>query len=178
MTTPHKTFVSYYHDDDQGYKEKFESLCENVVVSKSVNDGDMDSGLQIENVRQLIRDNYLRDSTVTVVLVGKRTWQKKHVDWEIGSSIRNSRNNPRSGLIGIILPTYPGYYKNEYDLHTIPPRLYYNLKCEYAEIYRWTTNRNTIKTRIHNAFNRRKRIDPDNSYTNFARDRSGERWYY
>ena len=54
-----------------------------IMVSKSVELGDIDPNLKTETIRQKIRDNYLQDSTVTVVLVGAHTWQRKFVDWEI-----------------------------------------------------------------------------------------------
>ena len=110
MNIRHNVFVSYYHAEDQYYRERFEGLfsgIHDIMVSKSVEMGDIDPNLPTERVRQIIRDKYLRDSTVTVVLVGAYTWQRKYVDWEIGSSIRKTKNNTRSGLLGILLPTYP-----------------------------------------------------------------------
>ena len=47
-----------------------------------------------------------------VVLVGTCTWQRKaYVDWEIGSSLSDTRNNTktRCGLLGIILPSNSNY---------------------------------------------------------------------
>ena len=65
---------------------------------------------------------------MTVVLIGAETWKRKHVDWEIGASIRETEHNPRSGLLGILLPTYPRPHgePNNYFPNTIPPRLYDN----------------------------------------------------
>ena len=106
----HKVFVSYHHSRDQAYRNRFDYLfghISDVVVLRSVQIGDLDPSLRTETLRQKIRDEYLRDSTVTVVLVGADTWKRKHVDWEIGASIRHTQYNPRSGLLGIILPTYP-----------------------------------------------------------------------
>lgn len=60
------------------------------MISKSVRIGDIDPNLATDTIRQKIRDEYLRGSTVTVVLVGPETWQRKHVDWEIGASIRHT----------------------------------------------------------------------------------------
>ena len=133
----HRVFVSYYHAEDQYYRERFEGLfsdIHDIMVSESVEIGDIDPDLKTETIRQKIRDEYLKDSTVTVVLVGAHTWQRKFVDWEIGSSIRQTQHNSRSGLLGILLPTYPGYANNSYDPHTIPPRLYDNIKCDFAKI--------------------------------------------
>lgn len=180
MNNKHRVFVSYHHDEDQQYRESFEHLFSelyDIYVSESVKMGDIDPNLPVERIHQIIRDEYLRDSTVTVVLVGAHTWQRKFVDWEIGSSIRKTKYNPRSGLLGILLPTYPGYPTNTYDPYTIPPRLYDNVQCEFATIYPWCQEPYKVQGWIHEAFNRRNEDPPpDNSYPSFARNRSTERW--
>jgi hypothetical protein len=175
----HNVFVSYHHANDQAYRDHFERLFAqmyDVMVSKSVQIGEIDQNLKTETVRQKIRDEYLRNSTVTVVLIGSQTWQRKHVDWEIASSIRQTQYNSRSGLLGIILPTYPRNDQSEYDPYTIPPRLYDNIQCGFAKIYNWSNNPAEVKNWIHEAFNRRDTINPDNSFPNFVNNRSGERW--
>ena len=181
MSYRHKVFVSYYHSEDQAYRELFEGLfseIHNIMVSESVEIGDIDPDLSTERIRQIIRDDYLRDSTVTVVLVGAHTWQRKYVDWEIGSSIRDTQHNPRSGLLGILLPTYPRPPEKpeNYYHHTIPPRLHDNIECEFAKIYNWSNDPDTVQSWIHDAFIRRKEIQPDNSRDSFAKNRSGKRW--
>ena len=180
MNERHKVFITYYHDEDQNYRERFEGLFSvyyDIMVSKSVELGDIDPYLNTETIRQKIRDEYLRDSTVTVVLVGARTWQRKFVDWEIGSSIRETQYNSRSGLLGILLPTYPSFSTNTYNPHTIPPRLYDNIQCGFAKIYGWSNDPDTVQSWIHDAFLRRDEVTPDNSYPSFKQNRSGERWY-
>lgn len=176
----HKVFVSYHHANDQLYRDYFERLfagIHNVMVSRSVQIGDIQEGLTTETIRQKVRDEYLRDSTVTVVLVGSQTWQRKHVDWEIGSTIRDTRYNPRSGLLGIILPSYPRLNQTSYDPNTIPPRLHYNVACGYAKLYNWSNDPNEVSGWIHDAFVRRSTVIPDNSYPSFANNRSADRWY-
>ena len=177
----HKVFVSYHHDNDQSYKDYFKTLFADIydtMVSKSVEDGDYHPNLKTDTIRQKIRDKNLRDSTVTVVLVGAETWKRKHVDWEIGSSIRQTQYNSRSGLLGIILPTYPGFATNTYDPHTIPPRLYDNIKCGFTKIYNWSDDPDKVQSWIHDAFKRRnENPPPDNSRDPFKNNRSGERWY-
>lgn len=175
----HKVFVSYHHANDQVYREDFERLfarTHEIMVSKSVQIGDIDPYMKKETIRQKIRDEHLRDSTVTVVLIGSQTWQRKHVDWEIGSSIRDTQFNPRSGLLGIILPTYPRNDPSKYNKHTIPPRLHDNIECGFAKIYNWSTDPAAVQQWIHEAFERRNRINPDNSFPNFANNRSGDKW--
>ena len=81
MNNRHKVFVSYHHDNDQVYNRNlFEELFSDIfdiMVSKSVQIGDLDPNLKTDTIRQKIRDEYLRDSTVTVVLIGKETSEKK-----------------------------------------------------------------------------------------------------
>ena len=178
----HKVFVSYHHANDQYYKDSFETLFAKIydtMESKSVEDGDIDPNLKTETIRQKIRDENLRDSTVTVVLVGTETWKRKHVDWEIGSSIRATKNNTRSGLLGIVLPSYRGPNEDmgKYNPYTIPPRLYDNIVCGFAKIYNWSDDPDTVQSWIHDAFKRRHEDPPpDNSRLSFKNNRSGERW--
>lgn len=176
MSNKHKVFVSYHHGNDQDYREDFESILADISVIKSVRIGDIDENLKTETVRQKIRDEYLKDSTVTVVLIGEDTWKRKHVDWEIGSSLRHTQNNPRSGLLGIILPTYPRKSTSEYSRYTIPPRLHDNIDCGFATIHNWSTNPNLIQSWIHEVFEQRFNKDPDNSRVSFTNNRSGSQW--
>lgn len=175
-TKVHKVFVSYHHTPgDQAYRNDFEKLFNDyhqIIISKSVQIGEIDPNLTTETIRQKIRDEYIRDSTVTVVLIGPETWKRKHVDWEIGTTIRHTESNPRGGLLGILLPTYPLYSKNQYNPYTIPPRFYYNLECGFAKIYKWSTNPIEVQKWIHEAFERRNVITPDNSYPSFANNRT------
>lgn len=176
----HKVFVSYHHStSDQKYRDDFEKLFaekHGVMISKSVQIGDIDSNLKTDTIRQKVRDEYLRDSMVTVVLIGSETWKRKHVDWEIGSSIRDTEYNPRSGLLGILLPTYPRSDSTKYNRHTIPPRLSDNIQCKFASIHNWNTDPAVVQKWIHEAFERRNKIDPDNSFPNFVNNRSADEW--
>ena len=179
----HRVFVSYYHTEDQDYRDLFEGLfsdIHDIMVSESVEIGDIDdTRLSTDRIRQIIRDDYLRDSTVTVVLVGAHTWQRKFVDWEIGSSLRHTEKNKRSGLLGILLPTYPRRFgdTSKYNRYTIPPRLSDNIACGFAKLYNWSDDPDQVQSWIHEAFKRRHEDPPpDNSRPSFKNNRSGERW--
>jgi hypothetical protein len=187
ITLKHKVFVSYHHDNDQYYRNLFEGLFSsfyNILVSKSVQIGDIDPNLKTETIRQKIRDEYLKDSTVTVVLIGTETWKRKHVDWEIGSSIRSTNYNSRSGLLGIFLPSYPLKFDSKekkwlFNNFTIPPRLYYNWiepSKRFAQLYKWSDDPSEVQRWIHIAFEDRNKIIPDNSYPPFVNNRSGDCW--
>lgn len=99
----HKIFISYHHDNDQAYKEAL--INSDVFFDYSVDTGDIDDNLDDEAIRQKIRDEYLKDSTVTIVLVGLQTKYRKHVDWEMYSSMYNGKVNKQSGILIINLPS-------------------------------------------------------------------------
>lgn len=104
MTIPkHKVFISYHHANDQSYKEGL--VNSGIFIDASVDTGDIDDSLNDQAIRQKIRDEYLRDSTVTIVLVGIETKNRKHVDWEIYSSMYDGQVNKKSGVLVINLPS-------------------------------------------------------------------------
>ena len=102
----HKVFISHHHGNDQWYKEKLVEFGEkySIFVDRSVDTGDIPDEWTDQQIRREIRDRYLRDSTVTVVLVGTETRRRKHVDWEIHSSMYDGSVNRRSGMVVIDLP--------------------------------------------------------------------------
>lgn len=119
-TPRHKVFISF-HEGDIKYKQDFVRMMGKRILDRSVDTGNIDdSDLKTATVRQKIRDEYIRDATVTIVLIGPRTWQRKHVDWEIGSSIRKTKKNSRCGLLGILLPNHPNHGKKR-NVHFLPP---------------------------------------------------------
>ena len=179
MSKVHRVFVSYHHANDQGYKNVFEvkfGKQYGVIVPNSVGMDDIDPNLKEETIRQKIRDEFLRQSSVTVVLLGTQTWQRKHVDWEIAASIRATEKNPRSGLLALMLPSYLKANNNKMDLHTIPPRLADNVDNGYAVVHKWTENPGDLQDLIHQAYLNKGRILPNNSRTMFSRNRAGMRW--
>lgn len=108
----HNVFVSYHHKNDQEYKEALISWAEKNQIFKdySVALGDIPDDWDDQKVREIIRDEYLRESTVTIVLVGKETKYRKHVDWEIYSSMHDGKKNKKSGIIVILLPSAKSEY--------------------------------------------------------------------
>ena len=182
QTDRHKVFVSFHHED-QVYKDLFVRMMGDDIVDKSVEDGDIDPNIKIATTRQKIRDDFIADATVTIVLVGPCTWQRKHVDWEIGSSLKKTRKNPRCGLLGILLPNHPDFEEENYDPHLIPPRLADNCEDDdpYACIHDWPSQNcrlsqqetDQIRRWIHRAFKRRKGTPPNNKRKQFGENRPG-----
>ena len=103
----HRVFISHHHANDQAYKESLVRYGEEheIFQDVSVDTGDISDELSDERIREKIRDEYLRDSSVTIVLVGEETKGRKHVDWEIYSSMIDGQVNKRSGILAINLPS-------------------------------------------------------------------------
>ena len=146
----HKVFVCYHHDSDQAYKDMLVELGEQnqIFIDRSVDTGDIADGLDDGYVRELIRNEYLRDSTVTIALVGTETRRRKHVDWEIYSSMYDGTVNKRSGILVINLPTTGSklacapHGEAEKDLYPdITPWTSINTRADYERRYPYMPDR-------------------------------------
>ncbi len=181
VSTP-KVFISYYHEDDQKYKDRLVQALDSKAIDKSVSPGDIhDENLLLDEIRRRIRDNHIADATVTIVLIGPCTWQRKHVDWEISASLIHRRNNPRCGMLGLLLPTHPDIRKRPADRNPrlIPQRLAGNIDGDnpFAVVYRWPKNGLSRKVlpRIREAFLRRNQTPwPDDRLPLFTDNRKGD----
>jgi len=176
MVDRHKVFVSYHHVDES-YRRMFEKIMGDDIVNCSVDLGDINPDINAEEIYRQIR-GYIKDASVIVVLIGKDTWQRKFVDWEIYSALRQTQSNPRCGILGIFLPTYKLNIDNTYNPHTIPPRLYSNVSGnhKFGELMTWTNNSVGIKEKIDIAFKKRNESNPDLSEKLFQKNKSGDRW--
>lgn len=176
ITTQHKVFISF-HNCDLKWKERFVEEMEGRIIDESVDTGEIvDSNRKVADVRRIIREDYIKPATVTVVLIGRKTWQRKHVDWEIGASLRATKRNARTGLVGIVLPCHPSHGSKQIDPRLIPPRLADN-SCgddPFAKIYDWPTHfaPAQVHRAIAEAFRRRTGKAPDNSREPFANSRT------
>lgn len=165
--TKHNVFISYHHKNDQTFKEELLKLNREygIFIDQSVYTGDIDETLEAQVIREKIRDEYLRDSTVTILLVGTETKNRKHIDWELYSSMYDGKINKKSGILVINLPTikssihaahgeqeyYPGTswttlkYRYEYEERHpfLPERIIDNLLNPKAKIS--VTNWDIIK---------------------------------
>lgn len=166
----HKVFTSYYHKDDQEYKDYIDENFNKIIINKSVMDNDINSDNSDEYVKRLIREDYISDSSVIIVLVGKNTKTRKHVDWEIYAGLRGSIHG-NSGLIGILLPEMGKRYS--YD--DIPARLADNIKSGYSKMYSWDYAISNFKEIIEDAFQNRIKLKDkiDNHRQQMQRNTTG-----
>lgn len=96
----HKTFISYHHKNDQDLKNNLiETFGGEFFIDKSVNDGDINTGNTEETIMRIIREDYLSDSTVTLVIIGEETSQRPFVNSELQASLWGSNPN---GLVAVV----------------------------------------------------------------------------
>lgn len=112
----HKVFISYKKEDLQ-FKNQLVSLFgqNNVdVIDKSLNE--IIPSDNLDYVMQVLRRDYLSDSTVTIFLIGEHSSEMEGNDWqgrshqafikkEIQATLFDREGNPRSGLLGVVLPS-------------------------------------------------------------------------
>lgn len=111
----HKVFISYFHHDDQTYKDILINMQElnpdtwqlqSIFEDCSVHENEIDdTGLTSEQIRCIIRDEYIKDATVLILLCGQNTRKRKHIDWEIHAAMYDSDKNPQMWILVINLPT-------------------------------------------------------------------------
>lgn len=145
--TRHKLFISYYHKDDEEYRNKFEELFGDLFINKSVQLGDINEDLSTNYIKRLIREDYISDSSIVVVLVGENTHCRKYIDWEIYAGLDKG-----AGLIALALPSHNSYKTKKYSVSELPGRLYDNLETKYASFYDWTESRSNMVSFIEKAY--------------------------
>lgn len=173
----HKCFLSYHHDD-QSFVDQFVnsfSSATRTFIYRAVGvfSDDIINSNQSDYIMRRIREDYLSDSTVTIVMIGKCTWARKYVDWEISSTLRNDANNKRSGLMAIQSPSKSSI--------TLPDRFADNWDKDmkgngYGRFYRYPKTATELETWIEDAFQARNIRSSliDNSRQLFGKNRQCE----
>lgn len=104
----HKTFISF-KTEDEGFKLAIQSWDHVDTIDKSLNipitSDDPDY------VLRQIRENYLRDSTVTIFLIGDHSSEslgaieQYYIKKELQASLYDGQRNSKSGILGVVLPS-------------------------------------------------------------------------
>lgn len=136
--TRHKCFISYHHDDESEVARFIQTFDHNrdVLIARGIGagmSGDIINSVDKDYIMRQIREKYLRDTSVTIVLIGRETWGRKYVDWEIAASLRNTSLSPASGLLAITLPSAADYSGRQ-----LPDRLSDNVNGEDGYARWWT----------------------------------------
>lgn len=153
-----KVFISYHHAD-QAEVQQFIDVFDHehdVFIRRALGvdmANDIVNSTDTSYVMRRIREGYLKDSTVTIVLIGKCTWARRYIDWEIQASLRQGETVTPNGLIGMVLPSA--------SEHPTPPnRLSLNLLGRYgdegyARWYPYPSRKDLLVNWIEDAFQSR-----------------------
>lgn len=149
----HKVFISYHAVDAVevvDFIEKYDDVFIARAIGMEEDGSDIIDSTNVDYIRRTIREKYLKDSTVTMVLVGACTWARKFVDWEVYSSLRS--NPSPNGLLAVQLPSTQ-------TSTSAPARLKLNLPKSgeegYAGYYVTPTSAAALRTVIQLAFDAR-----------------------
>lgn len=160
-----KVFVSYHHRCDQAYYDRFASLFANgyeVITDTSI--GRKIGSDDVDYQQQVIREQHITGSSITVVLCGAETYKRRWVDWEIHMTL-----NKEHALLGIALPTAS---RNQAGQIIVPDRLQANIETGYAHWIGWTEDPNGVRAAIDTAKeNARQTRNIDNSAPRMQRSR-------
>ena len=164
----HKTFISYHHAD-QNEVDKFIRTFDHdrdVFIARAVgSDETMETLVDSDDddyVMRRIREDYLSDSTVTLVFVGKNTWTRKFVDWELAASLHQGPVAAKpNGVLAILSP--------ELSKEILPDRFVDNWQAGYAKFYPYPKNQTQLAKWVDDAFDAREDEDKRNSIKNGQR---------
>ena len=119
-----KCFISF-KKEDRNYKNYLvENFDKDYFIDKSLDEViDSEDG---DYVMQVIREKYLRDSTVTIFLIGSHSSENEGWDYlgdknyfikrELRASLHNGKGNTRNGILGVVLPEmYTKIFKGSYS---------------------------------------------------------------
>ena len=155
--TRRKCFISYYHEDEDEVQQFIDDFDHNqdVLIARGIGasiSGDIIDSTNEDYIKARIREKYLRDTTVTIVLVGKCTWARKFVDWEVAASLRNTSTASRSGLMAVTLMSAADYSGKQ-----LPARVQDNFDVEdgYARWWKYPTSARSLASMIEAAYDSR-----------------------
>ncbi|MFF8967864.1 TIR domain-containing protein [Streptomyces sp. NPDC014995] len=164
-----KCFISYHHQDEREVRQFIQDFdhMRDIFIARGIGagmPGDVLDSNSRDYIMRRVRELYLRDSTVTIVMIGQCTWARRYVDWEIASTLRDDVRNKRSGVFGIVLPSAANAPK-------APPRLEDNLASGYAQWYHYPASATQLSRMIETAYSARETVKPKNDRLLFSRNR-------
>ena len=124
----HKCFVSF-NKEDQRYRNEIDHL----FIAKDIINKGQDRGVysyDSDHTMKEIRQDYLKDSTVTIFLIGMHSSEQEgcdslgrrknyQIELELQASLHNGEINMRNGVLGVVLPEmYDLIYKGAYKCPT------------------------------------------------------------
>lgn len=119
-----KVFLSY-HRADEKYRNKIEEMLKKnkiqyYAVSQNVNF----DGKNHQHIKDII-NKHMEDCDVVICIVGRDTYSRPHVDWELHEALKGDYHY-RKGIVAVMLETRDDR-KNNIDFATFPNRLQENI---------------------------------------------------
>ena len=177
--TRRNVFLTYHHADQaevEDFINSFEGHFNELrAIGVSEEDDFVDSG-NTDYVLRRIRENYITSTSVTIALIGRCSWSRKFIDWEVAATLRNNPTDPRGGLLAVQLPSVDG--RNDISL---PPRVRLNRHYDsitgnelgYASYHRYPFSGATVAQWVEDAIWRRDNREPaTGSTSNLKRQNS------
>lgn len=149
--TRHKTFLSYHHDDGplvERFIAEFDDTHDSFITRGIRAPEDLINSTDPDYVMSQIRSRFLADSTVTIALIGKCTWTRRFVDWEIQASLRQPAGGSPNGLLAILLD-------RNATRGTLPNRVKLNVDSGYASFRSYPAGPTTLGSWIESAYQAR-----------------------
>jgi hypothetical protein len=151
MAVRHKCFLSYHHADQQAvdaFIATFDDKHDVLITRGIAMPDDVIDSEDPDYVMRRIRTLYLKDSTVTVVLVGACTWARKYVDWEVQASLRQPKDGLPNGLLAVLLD-------KKATEGRLPDRVKANVESGYARFAPYPKSAAVLWSWIDDAFDAR-----------------------
>ena len=160
-----RVFISYHHADQLwvDYFRKQFSQYYDVFADSSLHEAINSSNL--DYVHRMIREDYITGSSLTIVICGLNTWQRKCVDWEIYSTLHKDH-----ALLGVVLP-HNRPPQNGRTFRIVPDRLQHNIESGYAHWIDWPSTSGDLSQAIQVSTERAKQYQKNNSMPRMLRNR-------
>lgn len=147
----HKVFVAHHGNDNDAVAEfvsRFDDLEDSFIKRAILMPDDVIKSKDDEYVIRQIREKFLSDTTVTLVMIGRCTWSRQFVDWEVQASLRQPAGGKPNGLLAVLLEA--GATEGN-----LPARVKTNVATGYAKFYSRPTHGYELNAWIEDAFQAR-----------------------
>lgn len=118
----HKCFISF-KTHDMEFKKYIQENLDVDMIDKSLNEP-IDSQNE-DYIMRRIREDYLKDSTVTIHLIGSESSEnnyyqnQNYIKRELQASLSNTSSGKRNGILGVVLPSmYDHIYRGDQTCST------------------------------------------------------------
>lgn len=161
MLPKRRCFVSYHHADEHEVRRFVAQFSEatDAFTWRGLGidmDADIVDSADTDYVMRAIRERYMAGTSVTLLLIGRCTWARRYVDWEIQASLRDVPGSPANGLLGVRLPScpWPSQFPDRLNLNLLPPNASPWESC-YARWIDYPRSYLQLKSEIEAAYQRR-----------------------